>query len=310
MILLNGLCYLGLAPEIWFLQTRMGQVGTARHVQNGLLLSMLFALSILAFLFCQTLISIIYLQNYWIAWQDPIFAVLDFLSLAPIFLWCILFVIWMLLAVFGRTFSFPFFTKAFKNKGFRSFALSTVVGLQLITLFILGITLRANTLTQSHMDTASVYLLYENALYIGGKVHGVPEWFFSLGFYPIAEKAAARWGDASIAVEPLSKGSLETALKNGRLVFVASHGGYQMGGISLTPDPKDDYLPESVNKMGGVGKNLQFVYLAGCNAGTLYNEWIQALSPAKVVMFDRNSLISEHISWLMFDGPKVVMELQ
>jgi hypothetical protein len=288
----------------------MGKVGASRHVQNGMLLSMLFAFSILSFLVCQTLVSIIYLKNYLLAWQDPIFNALDFLSLAPIFLWAILFLIWMLLAVFDKSFSVPFFTKAFKNKGFRIAALTFVIVLQILTLLIQGITLRANYLTQSHMETASVYLLYENALYMGGNVYGVPEWFFSLGFYPIAEKAASRWGDASIAVEPLSKNALETALKNGRFVFVASHGGYQMGGISLTPDPKDEYFPESINKIGGVGKNLQFVYLAGCNIGNRHDEWTQALSPAKVLMFDRISLISEHIHWLLFDGPKVVMELQ
>jgi hypothetical protein len=88
------------------------------------------------------------------------------------------------------------------------------------------------------------------------------------------------------------------------------NGGRKEGAIFLSDNPNDDYSPEDVKQGGGVGPNLQFVYITGCNAGSLENQWTQSLAPAKVLLFNRISWIPEHMYWLWFEGPKAVSELK
>jgi hypothetical protein len=158
-------------------------------------------------------------------------------------------------------------------------------------------------------------MLYEDINYypiptIGTVTYGVPAWFFPIGFYPIAETSAARWGDDSITVEPLTRENLTDAFQNGKLVFVASHGGKDEGTISLPDAPNDNYGPADITQGGGAGPQLQFVYIASCYAGNLKNKWIQSLAPAKLILFERVSWIPEHVYWLWFKGPKIVSELK
>ncbi len=150
-------------------------------------------------------------------------------------------------------------------------------------------------------------MLYENVTSTGERV---PAEIFPLGFYPIAEVSTRRWGSTSVAVEPLTRSSLLRALKNGRMVFIASHGGTYPGAISLSPDPGDSFLPGDIQSGGGVGPKLQFVYIAGCYAGTMEPAWRQSLAPAQVILFNRISLVLEHVNWLWFIGPRVVSGLE
>jgi hypothetical protein len=78
--------------------------------------------------------------------------------------------------------------------------------------------------------------------------------------------------------------------------------------LSITPH--ENYFPGDVQKDGGIGSNLQFVYLAGCNAGSMDSMWRKSLAPAKIQLFNQISWEVEHIYWLWFEGPKVVASLK
>jgi hypothetical protein len=91
--------------------------------------------------------------------------------------------------------------------------------------------------------------------------------------------------------------------------MIASHGGYYAGTLPLSWDPEDYYSPADITP-GGVGDNLQLVYLAGCYVGALGTNWENALSPAGVITFNRISWESEHVFWLWFVGPGLASELK
>lgn len=307
MYFINILCYLGLAPEIWLLKTKNTQIDVNRHIENGLLLNLLFLFSVFLLVFIQILEYFLFYEKSLTELDNAIVNFLDTISFAQFLVWAGISFIGLVLALLNLSFSFPFTEKLFRSKPLKVFTLAVLIAAQVTTLITVGITLRANHLVRSHLQTASVYMLYQNALVIGNQVYAVPEWFFSLGFYPIAEVSTARWGDASAAVEPLSRENLQKALQNGRMVFIASHGGYPAGAISLSPISPDYFSPMDVK---GVGTNLQFVYVAGCDAGDLKTEWEKSFSPAQVVTFDRISWIQEHVYWLWFIGPDVVSGLR
>jgi len=52
------------------------------------------------------------------------------------------------------------------------------------------------------------------------------------------------------------------------------------------------------------------VYLTACHGGDAAIEWREALAPATVISFDRNSAVLEHAFWLWFRAPGVVAELE
>jgi hypothetical protein len=82
------------------------------------------------------------------------------------------------------------------------------------------------------------------------------------------------------------------------------------GIIPLSSYPVDFFWPSDVTQGGGVGSDLQSVYIAGCYIGAMRDDWEKVLAPAKVIMYNRLSYVSEHVFWLLFNGPRAVMELK
>lgn len=142
----------------------------------------------------------------------------------------------------------------------------------------------------------SAYLLYEDN-------DRFPRWLFALGFRRCAVAAREKWGEDSVLMLKLTDHSLARALREGRFVFVGSHGTAQ--GL-LT---KEGFIePGHVLAMT---KNpaLQFVYLAGCDSGAQRATWDNAFHPATVVTYDRLTAVLEHIWWLWKRGPEIIRQL-
>lgn len=303
MHIVGILCYLGFAPEISILKKKGLKVDDSPHITNGLLLNLIFVMAIVFFVGVQIAVWLILMRIN--DFQDGfVVDFIDCVSIAPACLWIVLFSIGFLSALFGVSFSFPFSKRFLDNRVFSKFAVGFLVFAQVLAIIAAGIAFRSVKITKAASRQAAVYLLYENALYVGHDTYAVPEWIFSLGFYPIAEIANYRWGTGSASVQPLSYENLKNALKYGRLVVVASHGisGWISNGDKGYLGPAD-VIPLEKNK------DLQFVYLAGCYSGDLRDAWEFALSPAEVKTFDRLSWIPEHVLWLWFSGPKIVAGL-
>lgn len=163
-------------------------------------------------------------------------------------------------------------------------------------ILVASATLHASTLTRSEGRPAKAYMLYDD-------MGLFPHWVFDLGFYPIARAATDRWGDDTVVVAPLSKEGLAKALAEGSFVFILSHGteeGLYTSEFRINPG---DAAPQ------GIGEDLRFVYITGCDSGALAQEWERSLAPAEVVTFDRLSAWLEHIYWLLFRGADQIRAL-
>ena len=228
---------------------------------------------------------------------------MDIVSGTPLALWGILWLISIIQA--SRDMAKPIsLTAKFSNlKVSKAISDGWGIFFQVGIILIFFVIMRANQLANQSDENTSVYLLYET-------FDPIPRWVFATGFYPIAEIANTRWGEGSVGVEPLTKKNIDKALRNGRLVVLASHGGYSAGTVGLSFDPNDNYSPADVYRIGGAGPDLQFVYISGCNTGALETEWTQSLLPAKVITFNRISWATEHAIWLWTDGIKVALEIK
>jgi len=307
MYFLNILCYLGFAPEVFILKEKNSKASNFPHIINGLFLNLLLAISVVFFIYIQIVEWLIFVEKEDTLSNNFIITLMDYASFIPFYLWVFFFATGLLLSILNISFAFPLLSQFFSNKFFNRLVIIFLIFMQTLAILTISITIRAVKITNSDPQHATVYMIYENALYIGQDTYSVPKWIFSLGFYPIAEISNYRWGTGSASVQPLSQDSLETALKNGRFVFIASHGNY---GLLSNPTSSKGYIEPADIIPLGKNKNLQFIYLAGCKSGDLKELWELVLSPAKVKTFDRFSWIPEHVLWLWFSGPKVVSLLQ
>ncbi len=163
-------------------------------------------------------------------------------------------------------------------------------------LALLPLSLHAASLTRQDEAPGTVYLLYED-------IDRFPRWLFTLGFYRISLAATERWGHGQVVALRLTQDSLKRALREGRFVFIGSHG--MKEGLLL----KSGFvLPKDIRKWG-VNPKLRFVYLTSCDSGTQKEAWEAAFAPAKVVTYGRLTALLEHIWWLWFKGPDIIRSL-
>jgi len=307
-------CYLGFSPQLWlFKEKRRTDKNLQHHILNGLTLFFLILFSFIFFTAFQIIAYIIGINS--VIPNVLLIELLYLLSLIPFIAWGILFLICISHLINRSNAPVPIISKLSEHKSIKFYSIVWGWVFQFAILLAVIISFRANHLAQPHTSPASVYLLYENTIYIpvpnvGFWKTSAPEWVFNLGFYPIAEIATFRWGRESVSVKPLTRENLKEAFQNGRLVFIASHGGSTEGTISLLNDTNEYYSPSDIQKDGGTGTNLQFVYLAGCNTGNMGIEWENSLRPAKVQLFNRISWEVEHAFWLWFQGPIITARLK
>lgn len=307
--LLGFACYLGIAPQLWLVDARSNRdKGLHHHVHQSLALGLLAFFAGILFLSVQVLEYIVG-SNF--PGSDPnLYRTVDMLSLLPCPGWCVLLVIGSARALRGNRAPLPLTARLSAHKITRWWAVVWGFVFQIACILAILLPFRMGSTIRPHAGPSSAYLLYPEEIftpvpYTDFGTFTVPRWVFALGFYPISEVATARWGEGSVAVKPLTRANLNEAFQYGRLVVVASHG--TPDGIPL---PDGDYFsPEDVAP-GGVNSDLQLVYLAGCNIGARRNDWEQALSPARVIAFNRISWESEHVFWLWFVGPGLVAELR
>ncbi len=311
--LLSIACYFGLAPQLWLLVPREKKDSLLdHHIRQALGLSLLGVFCFLLFLSMQILEYVAGLNFPDI--DENLYRGVAALSLLPFLVWGIWLVVGIWRAAGGSNLSLPLVTRLGTGKATKLLSIIWSFIFQLLCILLIILAFRMGYVTRPQAGPASVYMLYpqerfEPLPYTSLGTFMVPRWVFTLGFYPISEVATARWGDGSVAVKPLTRENLNEAFRYGRLVMVASHGGMNLGTIPLSNNPEDYFSPADVAP-GRVGSNLQLVYLAGCYIGTLENDWKQALSPARVVTFNRISWESEHVFWLWFIGPRFTLELQ
>lgn len=307
--LLSLLCYLGFAPQLWLLGFKKERSAVLeRHVNAGLVLSAFLLFSIT---FCVAVLLAEHAVESRIPLGLIVVQIVFTASAIPALIWALLTVLGAFQALRGSVAPLPIVSQLSRRRGVVTLSVCCGFLMQLAVL----IPLRANYLVWSPDDSASVYLLYETTDYIqltDEKTwhYPVPKWGVATMFYPISEFTVYRWGAGSVAVEPLTEANLTAAFQKGRFVVVSAHGGWPPGTISYSVDSHASYAPEDVGKNGGVGPNLQFVYINGCDVGDREDAWRESLGDVELVVFDRISFEQEHILWYVFKGPLVVLNLK
>jgi len=290
--------YFGLAPWVWWHnRANPEKQAIVQHSQQALALSGLLLGCLVVFGLCFGLQQII------------LFASRDLFELLPLeitfyilgillFLWLILWLWGLSSALRQRWSQVPLTAWIISKTGWLWLAALWTLFLQVSVIAALAITLHATLIMQAAKPQAEVYLLYDDMGYI-------PEEVFASGFYRVALAAQEKWGVGSVTLRPLTAASLQQALQTGRFVYVASHGAE--GRIFL--DQQTSLGPEDI-KLELIGAALQYVYLSGCDTGYLADDWQRVLAPAEVKTFDRLSATSEHIIWLLLEGPRIISGLQ
>jgi len=302
-------CYLGFAPEIeLFASKSKDNPILQHHTQQAL---GLFTFLLFSFVFYVIILTMEVIVGFRLELYFPhivlnpiienMVFVADFILAIPFIVWGVLWMIGITRANRGSTLPIFLIARLAANKTSRVISLVWMFVLQFLLIAAVFILLRGNQLAHRDQGPASVYMLYET-------MDNVPRWVFAAGFYPISEVATARWGDGSVVVAPLTRENINEAIRNGRLVFLASHGGYKPGTVALSYD--ENYAPDDIQQGSSAGPNLQFFYIAGCDVGAMETEWKQFLAPAKVITFNRLSWEGEHIFWLWLNGPIIVSELK
>ncbi len=99
------------------------------------------------------------------------------------------------------------------------------------------------------------------------------------------------------------------AIRKGRFVFVASHGGQEAGSFAYSFTPYRGFSPSDLQP-GEAGPQLRYVYFAACYAGYRESEWRQILAPADVKAYARISYVEEHFLWVWLKGAKVILDME
>ena len=297
--LLNISCYVGCAPLFWLKGLPQQEKNSVRHhCQQALALSFLLFLGLLIFVACFTLQQVILYMSRDLFKAIPLempFYVLGGFLIGHLGLWLVS-VVSAARGIVAN--NIPWLSRITASQKRLKFSVGWTLLLQVSIVLLIIATMHASLLTKAEITEADVYMLYDDMGYI-------PRWVFTLGFYRVSLVATERWGAERVVVAPLSESAIDQALQNGRLVYIASHGSEGM--IALTNE--DFYWPRDVNSTS-IGPHLQYVYLAGCDTGFLAEAWEQAFAPAEVKTFARLSSMTEHILWLVIDGPKTLLALE
>lgn len=307
--LVNLAAVFGFGPEIWLFNRRRHSLQDDRILLYSFILNLQGQCVFLLYVICSILELKISTLPAGGSYQNFLQGTIELVFDAGFIIWLGMILYGCIASVFNPPWPLPGVKWLRTSHLYKKSAIFLAFSTQLFFVVLIGFSARAAYLTRPHPEKASVYLLYQNT--INSPIGDIqpPKMIFSLGFYPIAEAAAFRWGDTSIAVEPMSQDSIREALQNGKMIFFATHGGGMPGSIAISTVPYDIFYPAVIPLIGGVNQDLEFVYIAGCDGGQSELEWQKYLSPAKVISFNRTSYVIEHFYWLWFSGPETIRGL-
>jgi hypothetical protein len=211
--------------------------------------------------------------------------------------WLVFWVYGACAAVLGSAHPMPVVQRVARRPGLLRVGVLLAAGLQLLALLVTPFAVHASLLARQDARPGTVYMLYED-------VDTFPRWLFTLGFYRIALQSRAQFGPGETVVLRLSEETIQRAVSEGKFVFIGSHGGPR--GLLLA---KKWFKPEDIDR-SKVNPELEYVYLTGCDSGTLADAWQKTLAPAEVVTFSRLTAVVEHIWWLWFEGPRVLQTIR
>ena len=296
--LLNISFYFGFAPLFSFYRVFTRRAfSTNYHFRHALALSFLLFCSLFAFAAVFGIHQVILFSSRALFSFLPLetsFYVLGILLSGCLVLW----LVGVVTAAIGTSPRILLLSGITRRKRLMWFSIAWSIFLQACIVLVVTAAIYSTHLARAEATSADVYMLYDDMGY-------VPRWVFTLSFYRESRAATDRWGGGSVVVAPLSEPALNRALRNGRFVFIASHG--VKGDILLSGGIP--YWPRDVDR-ANIGPRLQYVYLAGCDTGLLRASWKNALAPAEVKTFDRLSSPAEHFFWLLRDGPKAINTLE
>lgn len=289
--------YLGFAP-IYYCLKRPSHPYIAHHLRQSLaLFSMLIAVVILFALFViaisytmvyhRTLFEQYHLEPLVLTWTRRLFLC-----------WLVCWGFALALAIARSTNVMPLVGRIMNWAWLLKACVVAVLLFYALVPITILMTLHASTmLTPDHTESPRVIMLYDD-------VNRYPAWIFHLGFYRMALAAETRWGEGAIVAEKITPERLETAMRQANLIFLGTHGqaqGLLINGKYFTPE--DLQVPKRK-------RQLQYVYLAGCDSGAQRKAWEDTFAPARVITYDRLTAMLEHIWWLWVEGPRVLQSLE
>lgn len=328
--LLSVVCYLGLSPLVRL--CRSSKTPFFQHHQTQAMAALFIALAvfgtIVLFDTAETIVFICfpafgeYLANRLGSYANW----LEFALWVPILAVAVLWISLIGLAIAGSTWPVPLLTRLTRRP--RIVRLCSIAN-TLVFVFIPLIAvfaIYATSLTQRSCAGASVYFLYDEGI-------PVPRWGYAMGLCRVALQAQRNWGKERTVLDRLNKETLRTALADGKIVIIATHGGNGRACTYYAPEklgiaPPDSgtvdaklssrFLRTSVlgpdNKWGQwedveVNSGVRLVYLFACEAGKRESQWEEHLAPAKVIAYDRASTVWDHAYWFAWSGPAQMKRL-
>jgi hypothetical protein len=120
------------------------------------------------------------------------------------------------------------------------------------------------------------------------------EFFVKPLFTPLAINA--KRNNIQVSVQPLSEDSIIKSLTTSKYLFILSHGS---DGKMYSTNPLTAYSCELFSRINK-GK-LMYAYFTACDLGYNGNHanWISAMEPAKIVIYDRESSILENVVFIL-----------
>lgn len=288
-----AMTYLGFSPLFAIFPKWRASNFINHHYRQAAILFGVF-LTLVAVLFAAVVLLSYLLVNHREFYERTRMEVQTFGIIRKFFLaWTVFWVFGLGMALLGGTRLMPLVHRlASRDRAVRA-ASGGLLLVYALGLAIVPLAVQASRLVPVERETGKIYMVYED--------NGIfPRWLFALAFYPMAKAAEETYGVGSAVLLKISPDSVATALQNGRLVFIGSHGTRK--GLML----KTGWLLPADLAALPKNKALKFVYLTGCDSGELRDAWVAALQPAEVITYDRLSASLEHAWWLWFRGPDKV----
>ncbi len=109
-----------------------------------------------------------------------------------------------------------------------------------------------------------------------------------------------------VSILPLTEKNIEAGINESRYLIVLSHGA---GGKVYATNPLQAYTYEELERIPK--RNLKLVYFSACYLGMDGNDekWKEAMAPAEITIYDRESAVLEHMIWLIFRGKRIIKRI-